>query len=127
MNMAPLNLTHRRTHNLLLISKLLSLRDTASPLTLLLDSLEQPATPLIKEYLRRAKVSLSDCAFLPNVEVVGSLSRLSSSGVRKVFGANGYTNTLTVIKSSRYVHRIRDIKTARWSRRVHFSQTQECS
>ncbi|KAJ5147883.1 Histone acetylation protein 2 [Penicillium atrosanguineum] len=55
--MAPLNLSHRRTHNLLLISKLLSLRDTASPLTLLQDSLEQPATPLIKEYIRRAKLS----------------------------------------------------------------------
>lgn len=57
--MAPTNLSHRQTHNLLLISKLLSLRDTASPFTLLLDSLEQPATPLIKEYIRRAKVSKS--------------------------------------------------------------------
>lgn len=56
--MAPVNLSHRRTHNLLLISKLLSLRDTASPLTLVLDSLEQPATPLLKEYIRRAKVRL---------------------------------------------------------------------
>lgn len=55
--MAPVNLSHRRTHNLLLISKLLSLRDTASPLTLLQDSLEQPATPLIREYIRRAKAS----------------------------------------------------------------------
>ncbi|KAE8388225.1 Elongator complex protein 5 [Aspergillus alliaceus] len=55
--MAPANVSHRQTHNLLLISKLLSLRDTASPLTLLLDSLEQPATPLIKEYIRRAKIS----------------------------------------------------------------------
>jgi len=54
--MAPINLSHRRTHNLLLISKLLNLRDTASPFTLLLDSLEQPATPLFKEYIRRAKV-----------------------------------------------------------------------
>jgi elongator complex protein 5 len=54
--MAPINLSHRRTHNLLLISKLLNLRDTASPFTLLLDSLEQPATPLLKEYIRRAKV-----------------------------------------------------------------------
>ena len=54
--MAPANLPHRQTHNLLLISKLLNLRDTASPLTLLLDSLEQPATPLLKEYIRRAKV-----------------------------------------------------------------------
>ncbi|KAL1863729.1 hypothetical protein Plec18167_000825 [Paecilomyces lecythidis] len=55
--MAPTNLSHRRTHNLLLISKLLSLRDTVSPLTLLLDSLEQPARPLIQEYIRRAKLS----------------------------------------------------------------------
>jgi elongator complex protein 5 len=59
--MAPVNLSHRRTHNLLLISKLLGLRDTASPLTLLQDSLEQPATPLIKEYIRRAKVNF--CIF----------------------------------------------------------------
>ncbi|OAX80527.1 hypothetical protein ACJ72_05140 [Emergomyces africanus] len=55
--MAPPNASHRRTHNLLLISKLLNLRDSASPLTLLLDSLEQPATPLVREYIRRAKLS----------------------------------------------------------------------
>ncbi|KAL4999108.1 Elongator complex protein 5 [Aspergillus recurvatus] len=55
--MAASKLSHRQTHNLLLVSKLLSLRDTASPLTLLLDSLEQPATPLIKEYIRRARLS----------------------------------------------------------------------
>ena len=61
--MAPTNISHRQTHNLLLISKLLSLRDTASPFTLLLDCLEQPATPLIKEYIRRAKVSRCYCFF----------------------------------------------------------------
>ncbi|KAL4976489.1 Elongator complex protein 5 [Aspergillus desertorum] len=55
--MTPSKLSHRQTHNLLLVSKLLSLRDTASPLTLLLDSLEQPATPLINEYIRRATLS----------------------------------------------------------------------
>ncbi|KKZ66597.1 elongator complex protein 5 [[Emmonsia] crescens] len=55
--MSSTNVSHRRTHNLLLISKLLSLRDSASPLTLLLDSLEQPAAPLIREYIRRAKLS----------------------------------------------------------------------
>lgn len=55
--MAAVNPSHQRTHNLLLISKLLSLRDTTSPLTLLLDSLEQPGTPLIREYIRRAKIS----------------------------------------------------------------------
>ena len=54
--MAPSNLQHRRTHNLLLISKLLSQRDAASPFTLLLDSLEQSAIPLVAEYVKRAKV-----------------------------------------------------------------------
>ncbi|KAK5104863.1 hypothetical protein LTR62_002768 [Meristemomyces frigidus] len=53
--MAPSQLQHRRTHNLLLINKLLSQRDAASPFTLLLDSLEQSARPLLTEYSRRAK------------------------------------------------------------------------
>ncbi len=56
--MPPQNLQHRRTHNLLLISKLLNLRDNASPFTLILDSLEQSGKPLIHEYIRRAKVFL---------------------------------------------------------------------
>jgi hypothetical protein len=54
--MAHTNLSHRRTHNLLLISKLLSQRDGSSPFTLVLDSLEQPAKSLIGEYIKRAKV-----------------------------------------------------------------------
>lgn len=54
--MAPTTLQHRRTHNLLLISKLLNQRDSASPFTLVLDSLEQSAKPLVKEYIRRANV-----------------------------------------------------------------------
>ncbi|KAH8695106.1 putative killer toxin sensitivity protein [Talaromyces proteolyticus] len=58
------NLSHRRTHNLLLISKLLSLRDTASPLTLILDSLEQPAKPLLKEYIRRGQLSKTHITFI---------------------------------------------------------------
>ncbi|KAK1149839.1 hypothetical protein N8T08_003395 [Aspergillus melleus] len=62
--MAPSNLSHRQTHNLLLISKLLNLRDTASPLTLLLDSLEQPATPLLKEYIRRATISKAHVTYI---------------------------------------------------------------
>ncbi|KIW89788.1 uncharacterized protein Z519_09945 [Cladophialophora bantiana CBS 173.52] len=59
MSPAP-TLPHRRTHNLLLISKLLSLAQPphaqpTSPFTLLLDTLEQPARPLLtREYLRRA-------------------------------------------------------------------------
>lgn len=50
-------LNHRRTHNLLLIQKLLSLRDAASPFTLIVDSLEQSSKPLLWEYIKRSKVA----------------------------------------------------------------------
>ena len=56
--MAPSHLQHRRTYNLLLISKLLNQRDAASPFTLVLDSLEQSAGPLVREYLKRANVRI---------------------------------------------------------------------
>ncbi|GAB1197409.1 hypothetical protein APSETT444_006702 [Aspergillus pseudonomiae] len=93
--MAPANLSHRQTHNLLLISKLLSLRDTASPLTLLLDSLEQPATPLVKEYIRRAKISkvhVTLIAFetlkpLDGVDAFVSARRKSPAQIVKEVGA----------------------------------------
>lgn len=55
--MAPANPVHTRSHSLLLLQKLLNLRDGASPLTLLLDNLEQPATPVVAEFITRAKVS----------------------------------------------------------------------
>lgn len=55
--MSHSNLAHRRTHNLLLISKLFGQRDQVSPFTLVLDTLEQPAKPLLREYVRRAIVS----------------------------------------------------------------------
>ncbi|KAM3535539.1 hypothetical protein MY4038_001224 [Beauveria bassiana] len=55
--MAPVNATHTRSHSLLLLQKLLNLRDGASPLTLLVDTLEQPATPVISEFITRAKLS----------------------------------------------------------------------
>lgn len=48
--------SYRRTHNLLLATRLLNQRDTASPFTLILDSLNQSARPLVKEYIRRASV-----------------------------------------------------------------------
>lgn len=48
--------SHSRSHSLLLLQKLLNLRDGASPLTLVLDSLEQTAQPLISEFLLRSKV-----------------------------------------------------------------------
>jgi elongator complex protein 5 len=55
--MAPSILVQRRTHNLLLLQKLLNLRDGASPFTLLLDTLEQSAQPVLQEFMERAKVS----------------------------------------------------------------------
>ncbi|KAL4918080.1 Elongator complex protein 5 [Aspergillus aurantiobrunneus] len=93
--MAPSNKSHRQTHNLLLISKLLSLGDTASPLTLLLDSLEQPATPLIKEYIRRArlsKVHVTLIAFetlkpFDGVDAFVSARRKAPAGIIKEVGA----------------------------------------
>ncbi|RYP50175.1 hypothetical protein DL769_010989 [Monosporascus sp. CRB-8-3] len=50
---------HARSHALLLLQKLLNLRDSASPLTLVLDSLEQSSGPVIREFILRAKASLS--------------------------------------------------------------------
>jgi elongator complex protein 5 len=58
--MPPTALQHRRTHNLLLINKLLNQRDAGSPFTLVLDNLEQSAKPLVAEYAYRAKVRASD-------------------------------------------------------------------
>ncbi len=46
-----------KSHGLLLLQKLLNLRDSASPLTLVLDSLEQTAGPVLREFQARAKVS----------------------------------------------------------------------
>ena len=56
--MAPSAQAHKRSHSLLLLQKLLNLRDSASPLTLVLDTLEQSATPLVDEFVTRAKVRL---------------------------------------------------------------------
>ncbi|GJC93561.1 histone acetylation protein 2 [Colletotrichum higginsianum] len=55
--MAPSAENHSRSHSLLLFQKLLNLRDSASPLTLVLDSLEQSAAPVLREFVSRAKIS----------------------------------------------------------------------
>ena len=52
--------THARSHALLLLQKLLNLRDGASPLTLVLDSLEQSGRPVVREFMARAKVGLNN-------------------------------------------------------------------
>ena|SRR5579871_1926251 len=56
VGMSAQQIQHRRTHNLLLISKLLNGRDSASPFTLVVDSLEQSGRPLLREIIKRAKV-----------------------------------------------------------------------
>ncbi|KAI1104301.1 histone acetylation protein 2 [Jackrogersella minutella] len=56
--------SHARSHAILLLQKLLNLRDSASPLTLVLDNLEQSAKPLIREFLSRAKISKSKVLFI---------------------------------------------------------------
>ncbi|OAA72433.1 killer toxin sensitivity protein [Cordyceps fumosorosea ARSEF 2679] len=62
--MAPTNAAHTRSHSLLLLQKLLNLRDGASPFTLLLDNLEQPATSVVSEFITRAKLSKTKVIFL---------------------------------------------------------------
>lgn len=54
--MAPSAQSHSRSHSLLLVQKLLNLRDSASPLTLVLDTIEQSAAPLLREFMGRARV-----------------------------------------------------------------------
>ncbi|KAK4042884.1 hypothetical protein C8A01DRAFT_32981 [Parachaetomium inaequale] len=62
--MAPSAQAHKRTHSLLLFEKLLNLRDSASPLTLILDTLEQSAQPLTHEFMRRAKLERAKIVFV---------------------------------------------------------------
>ncbi|KAM7204175.1 Elongator complex protein 5 [Rhypophila sp. PSN 637] len=62
--MAPSAQDHRRSHSLLLLQKLLNLRDSSSPLTLILDSLEQSAGPLIQEFITRAKLGRSTVVYV---------------------------------------------------------------
>ncbi|KAF2097069.1 hypothetical protein NA57DRAFT_77322 [Rhizodiscina lignyota] len=62
--MAPAQLQHRRTHNLLLIKKLLDCRDNASPFTLVIDSLAQGARHLLREVIVRGKKSKTRTIYL---------------------------------------------------------------
>ncbi|KAI9802798.1 MAG: hypothetical protein M1833_001397 [Piccolia ochrophora] len=55
--MTSRNLQHRRNHHLLLISRVLNLRENASPLTLIIDSVEQSAKGLIRGFIQRAKAA----------------------------------------------------------------------
>ncbi|KAL2119186.1 hypothetical protein VTJ04DRAFT_6146 [Mycothermus thermophilus] len=55
---------HKRAHSLLLLDKLLSLRDSASPLTVVLDTLEQSARPVLGEFMRRAKAERAKLVYV---------------------------------------------------------------
>ncbi|QPG96386.1 hypothetical protein C2857_004042 [Epichloe festucae Fl1] len=67
--MAPENPIHSRSHSLLLLQKLLNLRDAASPLTLVLDCLEQPAQPVLEELVTRARIAKTKVILLSFVTV----------------------------------------------------------
>ena len=56
--MAPTPLQQRQTHNTLLFQKLLSLREGASPFTLILDTLEQSGRAVVREFVLRGKVGV---------------------------------------------------------------------
>ncbi|KAH6626386.1 Elongator complex protein 5 [Chaetomium sp. MPI-SDFR-AT-0129] len=62
--MAPSAQAHKRAHSLLLFEKLLNLRESASPLTLILDTLEQSGRPLLYEFMRRAKLERTKIVFV---------------------------------------------------------------
>ncbi|KAI0405321.1 Elongator complex protein 5 [Xylaria palmicola] len=49
--------SHARSHALLLLQKLLNLRDSASPLTLVIDTLEQSGKLILREFMSRAQIS----------------------------------------------------------------------
>jgi elongator complex protein 5 len=68
--MAPTTIQHRRTHNLLLISKLLSQRENVSPFTLVVDNLEQSGRPVLREYIRRATVTTRDILIVEFGELI---------------------------------------------------------
>ncbi|KAI2633859.1 Elongator complex protein 5 [Xylaria nigripes] len=56
--------SHARSHALLLLQKLLNLRDSASPLTLVLDTLEQSGRPVVREFMSRARISKSKLIYV---------------------------------------------------------------
>ncbi|KAI9657966.1 MAG: hypothetical protein M1821_002623 [Bathelium mastoideum] len=84
-------LERRRTHNLLLISKLLNQRENVSPFMLLIDSLEQSAVPLLQEYITRAKstkakvlyVSFDSLKGPPGIDAIVSAAHYEQSELQK--------------------------------------------
>ncbi|KAI1332066.1 Elongator complex protein 5 [Xylariaceae sp. FL0255] len=56
--------SHARSHALLLAQKLFALRDSASPFTVVLDTLEQSGKPVLREFMARAAVSQSKTIYV---------------------------------------------------------------
>ena len=56
--MAPSVQAHQRSHSLFLLQKLLNLRDSASPLTLILDTLEQGVGVYVRKEDKTMKVGI---------------------------------------------------------------------
>ncbi|KAK6951894.1 hypothetical protein Daesc_006419 [Daldinia eschscholtzii] len=91
--------SHARSHALLLLQKLLNLRDSASPLTLILDTLEQSAAPVVQEFLSRAKLSKSKTIYLSS----SVLRRPPNADIFiKTWGANKSPDSLRAEISSHY-------------------------
>ncbi|KAI4120253.1 MAG: hypothetical protein LQ338_007150 [Usnochroma carphineum] len=84
-------LQHRRTHNLLLVQKLLSFRSETSPFTLVLDSVEQGAGGLVREITRGAKASKTHIIYVfytyqkqpPDVDVLIQARRKTPEAVKQ--------------------------------------------
>lgn len=103
-------LHHRRAHNLLLISKLLSCRENASPFTLIIDSLEQSGKGLVREFIRRANVAKTRVVFVSfetlrkpkGVDIFIGAARQNPTALQKEIGkiageSNGRQKTLLIL------------------------------
>ncbi|KAI9843036.1 MAG: hypothetical protein M1837_006667 [Sclerophora amabilis] len=102
---------HRRTHNLLLISRLLNLRENVSPFTLILDSLEQSGKPLVQDFIHRANAAKIKVVFVSYETVrepVGVDNFLNARGkapaavqmeISTLMSADTTTRTLLIIDS----------------------------
>ncbi|KAI9711271.1 MAG: hypothetical protein M1820_002258 [Bogoriella megaspora] len=100
-------LDRRRTHNLLLIAKLLSQRDNSSLFTLILDSLEQSAAPLVQEYITRAKVAKVKILYAsydsirgpPGVDIFIKLAEYAQDDLTKILKSHVQQEGRTLIIS----------------------------
>lgn len=96
-------LQHRRVHNLLLIQNLLAVKGNASPFTLILDSVEQSAKPLIAHYINNAKV-----VPLPYLQLI----------------ARSHFSSFTEIKHAHNIHLLRNAQAPTRNNNIHQSPSK---